>query len=59
MVNLARWLGVEPEDALRRMVDRFMERFAMMERLSPKPLKDLSLKEWDELWEKAKGVSSS
>ncbi len=58
MVNLARWLGVEPEDALRRMVNRFVERFAEMERLAPKPLKELSLEEWDELWERAKGSSS-
>jgi uncharacterized protein YabN with tetrapyrrole methylase and pyrophosphatase domain len=40
------------------MVDRFVKRFATMEKLSPKPLKELSLKEWDELWERAKGSSS-
>lgn len=54
MVNVARWLDVEPEDALRRMIQRFVERFGVMERISPKPLRELSLEEWDDLWEQSK-----
>ena len=53
-VNVARWAKVEPEEALRKMVDRFTARFHAMERLAPKPLTDLSLAEWDELWIQAK-----
>ena len=54
VVNLARWLGVEPEDALRRMLDRFAARFAWMERSAQRPLADLTAEEWDKLWESAK-----
>lgn len=54
LVNVARWLAVEPEDALRRMVDRFVDRFQAMERVAQKPLRELSAEEWDALWESAK-----
>jgi tetrapyrrole methylase family protein/MazG family protein len=53
-VNVARWSGVEPEDALRRMLDRFTLRFQAMEKTAPKPLQELNEKEWDELWERVK-----
>jgi tetrapyrrole methylase family protein/MazG family protein len=54
LVNLARWSGVDPEDALRAMLDRFCRRFAIMERLAGKDLTMVTLAEWDELWERAK-----
>lgn len=54
VVNLARWAGVEPESALRRMVDRFTERFQAMERVADKPLEELTPAEWDALWVAAK-----
>ncbi len=54
VVNLARWAGVDSEEALRRMVDRFCSRFAAMERAAPRPLRELSPPEWDSLWENAK-----
>jgi tetrapyrrole methylase family protein/MazG family protein len=54
VVNIARWAKVEPEEALRKMVNRFTARFMEMERLSEKELEDLSLEEWDQLWERAK-----
>jgi len=54
VVNLARWASVEPEEALRRMVDRFSRRFQAMEQLSPKPLGELSPEEWDRLWNQSK-----
>jgi tetrapyrrole methylase family protein / MazG family protein len=53
-VNLARWAGVEPEEALRKMLDRFTARFVEMERVAGKPLRELSFQEWDQLWEDAK-----
>ena len=54
LVNVARWAGVEPEDALRAMLDRFTSRFQAMEKAATKPLRELNATEWDELWEKAK-----
>ena len=53
-VNISRWSGVEPEEALRKMLNRFTVRFQFMEAASPKPLSELSPQEWDELWESAK-----
>lgn len=58
VVNIARWAKVEPEEALRKMVDRFTGRFMKMEELAAKPLTDLSFEEWDELWEEAKRSGS-
>lgn len=56
VVNLARWSGVEPEDALRQMVDRFGERFALMEASAKRPLRELNAEEWDQLWNEAKAT---
>lgn len=53
-VNLARWAGVEPEEALRRMLERFSARFEAMENLAEGPLESLSPGEWDALWGTAK-----
>jgi tetrapyrrole methylase family protein/MazG family protein len=53
-VNVARWAGVEPEEALRKMLNRFTERFMAMERMASKPLSELTAEEWDELWNRAK-----
>lgn len=54
MVNVARWLKIDPEDVLRQMLDRFTLRFQAMERLSDRPLGELSSEEWDQLWGQAK-----
>ena len=54
VVNIARWAKVEPEEALRKMLNRFTARFMQMENLSPKPLRELSADEWDSLWNQAK-----
>ena len=53
-VNIARWANVEPEDALRLMLNRFSERFQFMESKATRPLGELSAEEWDMLWETAK-----
>lgn len=53
-VNIARWVGVEPEEALRKMLNRFTQRFMRMESLTQKELRELSFDEWDALWEQAK-----
>ena len=58
VVNIARWLKIDAEEALRRMLDRFTSRFQAMEEASPKPLGELSAQEWDDLWNAAKLTSS-
>lgn len=58
VVNLARWGKVEPEEALRSMLNRFTDRFQRMEREAEKPLRDLSAQEWDDLWTRAKADSA-
>lgn len=56
VVNYARFLGVEPESALRRANERFIRRFRSVERAagSVERLQAMSLDEMDELWEQAK-----
>ncbi len=57
IVNLSRKLGVNPEDALRGTVSKFMRRFAYIEeKLTERgiALHDSTLEEMDALWEEAK-----
>ncbi len=57
LVNLARWLGVDAESALRRACDRFTQRFAQMEqeaRLQHSDFASLAPAEQEVLWQKAK-----
>ncbi|RCK74128.1 MAG: Nucleoside triphosphate pyrophosphohydrolase MazG [Anaerolineae bacterium] len=57
LVNLARWLEIDAESALRQANQRFRQRFAYIERRAKeqgKNLADLSLAEMDALWEAAK-----
>jgi len=57
VVNVARLLGVDAEDALRSAVDKFIRRFQKMEekaRTRNLKLDQLSLDELDQLWEEAK-----
>lgn len=59
LVNLARWLKVEPESALARAVDKFCHRFGYLEeaaRHQGRELGTMSLKEMDLLWEEAKKI---
>ena len=56
-VNVARFLGLEPETALRRANDKFRRRFGWLEaRLAERGKKpaESTLKEMDELWQRAK-----
>jgi len=58
LVNLARWMGVDAESALRRANSRFTARFQEMETRAARQgrtLTDYSLDELDALWEAAKG----
>ena len=57
MVNIARKNGINPEDALRSANAKFRKRFNRLEekvRASGRNLKELTLKEMDEIWENVK-----
>lgn len=57
MINYARWVGINPEDALSRTNQKFMNRFMWMEEETAKDGKSLSemnLPEMDEYWERSK-----
>jgi len=57
LTNYARFINVNPEDALERTNKRFIKRFQIMERMITKEgldLSDMKLSEMDIFWEKAK-----
>ncbi len=57
LVNYARFLGINPENALERTNKKFVKRFNFIEakaQKNQKPLKDMSLKELNVFWESAK-----
>jgi XTP/dITP diphosphohydrolase len=57
MINYARFLNVNPEDALERTNKKFIKRFMYLESKAGelgKPLSDMSLAEMDVFWEEAK-----
>ncbi|HIE25759.1 TPA: nucleoside triphosphate pyrophosphohydrolase [Candidatus Poribacteria bacterium] len=57
IVNLSRFLNVDPENALRKVNEKFIRRFKMMEseiKSQGKRFEDYDLEGLDEFWEKAK-----
>ncbi len=57
MVNYARFLNINPENALERTNKKFVKRFQYLEEKAKslnKPLKDMTLSEMDVFWEEAK-----
>ena len=54
MVNIARFLKVDPEQALRKTNAKFRRRFAHIENGLGKPLKEATLDEMESLWQEAK-----
>jgi uncharacterized protein YabN with tetrapyrrole methylase and pyrophosphatase domain len=57
LVNLARWLDVDAENALRATNRRFVKRFAAMQALAREQglvIEELALEEMDRLWEAVK-----
>ncbi|MBH0201109.1 MAG: nucleoside triphosphate pyrophosphohydrolase [Nitrospira sp.] len=57
LVNLARFLKANPEDALRRSTNRFIDRFHLVEAQATekgRSLTEMTLAEMDELWDEAK-----
>lgn len=60
LVNYARFLKIDPEEALERTNKKFKFRFEKIEEMAfeqGRNLKDMNLKEMDALWEKAKLMS--
>ena len=57
LVNLARFLKANPEDALRRATNRFIDRFHLVEAQAAEKggsLRDMTLAEMNRLWDEAK-----
>jgi len=57
IVNLGRFLSINPEDALRKTISRFISRFNYVEdslHAQGKTLPDASLEQMDRLWDEAK-----
>jgi tetrapyrrole methylase family protein/MazG family protein len=59
LANIGRFIGVNPEEALRKSITKFVTRFQYMERVisrRKKSLKETSLQEMDRIWEEAKAL---
>ncbi|MCB9239932.1 MAG: nucleoside triphosphate pyrophosphohydrolase [Flavobacteriales bacterium] len=57
LVNVARWMNINPDDALESTNRKFKKRFEAIEtyaRKQDRKLTDMSLEEMDEVWEQAK-----
>ena len=57
LVNISRFVGVNPEDALRKTISKFISRFRYIEmkaRDAGKNISDMTLEEMDTLWDEAK-----
>ena len=57
IVNYSRFLKINPEDALRRTIKKFRERFQKIEKFAEengKVLDEMTLEEMDDIWNKAK-----
>jgi len=57
LVNISRFVGVNPEDALRKTISKFISRFRYIEMKAADKkinLSDMTLKEMDKLWDEAK-----
>lgn len=60
VVNVSRFIKVDCEEALTNATDKFINRFSTVENLADEKgleMKEASLKELDELWDRAKEVS--
>jgi len=58
LVNISRFVSVNPEDALRKTISKFISRFRYIEMKaseSGRVLSEMSLEEMDALWNEAKG----
>ena len=61
LANVGRFIQVNPEEAVRKSISKFITRFQYMERVlseRKKSLKEASLREMDQIWEEAKKLES-
>lgn len=59
IINYARFIDVNPEQALQKTNQKFMQRFAIMEELTTEKkqkFQDLTLEQMEALWQKAKQI---
>ncbi len=54
LLQLARWNGIDPSEALSGTNQRFIQRMEKMEQFADKPLEDYTLAELEALWQQAK-----
>lgn len=54
IINLARWYGLEPNEALQGTNKRFIQRLSLMESLADKPLNTYTIEQLETLWQQAK-----
>jgi tetrapyrrole methylase family protein/MazG family protein len=62
MVNVARFLGINPEAALTESIEKFENRFRHMERVindSHRKMTDVNPEEKDDIWEHSKAVTDN
>lgn len=60
LINYARFIGINPEDALSKTNKKFINRFQLMENLiieDDKNIQDMNLEEMDVYWDKAKKLN--
>jgi tetrapyrrole methylase family protein/MazG family protein len=58
LVNISRFLGVNPDEALRKTISKFIDRFRHIEEQAEntgRSLNDMSLDEMEKLWQESKG----
>jgi nucleoside triphosphate diphosphatase len=58
LVNISRFLGVNPENALRKTISKFVHRFRHIEEHAAntgRALNDMTLEEMEKLWQESKG----
>ncbi len=54
LVNFARFININPDVALNKTINKFINRFEYIENHAKKDLKQMTLKEMDELWDESK-----
>jgi uncharacterized protein YabN with tetrapyrrole methylase and pyrophosphatase domain len=58
LVNISRFLDVNPEEALRKTISKFIHRFRFIEEHAAnagRSLNDMALDEMEKLWQESKG----
>ncbi len=56
LIQVARWHDLDPMRALQTTNRKFVERFSMVERLSPEPIENLTIEQLEALWRQVKEV---